>query len=175
MKNSLIITAVALVAALTPTLRAESTVTVSGVHNCCKSCESGITKAVGSVKNASASISGRNVTITVKNKSDSKKAVAALLGAGYFGTAEGVAEKSGSASSSSAAKETKKVKSVTVTGLHLCCQKCADAAQAAIKDVPGVTSNTIASKVSSFTVSGEFEPKALETALNTAGFNGKVK
>ena len=152
---------------------AESTVTVSGVHNCCKSCENGITNAVASVQNARATVSGRTVTITVKNKSDAKKAVAALADAGYYGKAEGVAEKPASASSSASAP--KMVKSATVSSVHMCCQKCVDAAEAAVKSVAGVTANTLKPKVTSFTVTGEFDVKALEAALNEAGFGGKVK
>ncbi len=173
MKHILQTTIGALLISLSTAHGAETTVTVTGVHNCCRSCENGITKAVGSVRNASASVSGGTVTITVKNKSDSKKAVAALLSAGYFGKTDASEQPATSTTSGSSAP--KMVKSASVSAIHLCCQKCADAAIKAVTAVPGVTGHTVKSKATTFDVTGEFDPKALAAALNGAGFNGKIK
>jgi copper chaperone CopZ len=59
--------------------------------------------------------------------------------------------------------------------VHLCCQKCADAATDAVKAVAGVTKYDIVSKAESFTVEGEFAKADLVAALNSAGFAGDIK
>jgi copper chaperone CopZ len=155
---------------LNPLAQAEVTVTLQGVHNCCKSCTNGITKAVTSVKEVTAAADGTTVTITAKSKSSAKKAVDALMAAGYYGTGADVQK---SSLSNSAA--TKKLTEATVSGAHLCCQKCANAMADAVKSVPGVTEHTVASKASTFTVKGEFTEADLIAAMNKAGFHGAVK
>ncbi|HEY2573620.1 MAG TPA: hypothetical protein VGH65_06115 [Verrucomicrobiaceae bacterium] len=164
MKTS-IITLVTMVAFAAGLRAADATVTLSGVHNCCKSCVKGIEKAVSSVKGATATCDGNNVTITAKNTTDSKKAVAALLNAGYFG--EGATTTAGTASEG-------KSKSVTVEGPHLCCGKCVDAFNKAIKEA-GATGSNAEKGSKSVTVDGETSPKEVLAALNKNGFNGKVK
>ncbi len=161
--------ALSLTLALSSTLRAE-TLTIQGVHNCCKSCEKGIAKALAAIPGATLTSSTKtSATVDVKNKSDGKKVIAALMEGGYYGTIEGTA------SPTKAEADDKKMTSATVTGVHLCCQKCATAAADAVKSVPGVTEQTIASKADSFEVKGEFSKQDLLAALNKAGFNGKVK
>lgn len=170
MKNSLLILSSLFLAS--SLFAAETTVTLSGVHNCCKGCTNGIVKAVTSVKDATATAEGKTVTITAKSKADAKKAVEALEAAGYYGTSD-AAEKASASTSSSASS--KKLKEATVSSVHLCCQKCANAMADAVKSVPGVTEHTVASKASTFTVKGEFTEAELVAALNKAGFAGTVK
>ncbi len=161
----------ALVLALSLSAQAES-LTISGIHNCCKGCENGIKKAVETVKGVTFTSSTKtSATVEVKGKSDTKKVLEALEDAGYYGKAEGGA----SETTTAYAKPDKQMKDATVSGLHLCCQKCADAAAKAVNSVAGVTGHTIESKAESFKVQGEFSQKALVTALNEAGFAGKVK
>lgn len=145
--------------------RAESTVVVEGVHNCCKGCANGITKAVSSVKDASAEIDGETVTITAKNSTGAKKALEALKGAGYYGKVEGEESKASD----------KVLKGATVSDVHLCCGKCVKAMAAAVESVPGVTGASIENKATSFTVEGEFKEGDLIAAMNKAGFHGSVK
>ncbi len=143
--------------------RAESSVTLTGVHNCCKSCTTGISKAVTSVAGATCTADKGNITITAKSDADAKKAVAALLDAGYFG--EGA--------TAGAASEVK-AKSVTVEGVHLCCGKCVTAFNKAATAI-GATKTDAVKGAKSVTVDGDISPKELLTALNKGGFNGKVK
>lgn len=156
--------------ALSATVRAEASATLTGVHNCCKSCANGITKAVGSVDGATAEVSGDKVTITAKNKTGLKKAIEALADGGYYGKEEGA-----ESTAAAPAADGKKVKSATVEGVHLCCAKCVKAVDAAVKAVAGVTGHTAESKAKSFTVEGEFSTAELAAALNKAGLNGKIK
>lgn len=147
---------------------AATTVTLEGVHNCCKGCTNGIVKAAEGLKDVEVTAEGKTVTITAKSKANAKKAVEAIMAAGYYGA--GAEE-----GSSSASKADKTLKEATVTGAHLCCQKCVNAMSEAVKSVPGVTEAEIVSKQSTFTVKGEFSEQALVAAMNKAGFHGSVK
>jgi copper chaperone CopZ len=158
--------------ALAAFARAETTVTMTGVHNCCKSCTNGIVKAGTSVgKDITVTAEGKTVTITTKKKTDAKKAVEAIIAAGYFGKVEGEEAES---KSTAAAKPEAKITKATVSGVHLCCQKCANAAIAAVKNVPGITKHDIVSKAESFTVEGEFTKAELTAALNAEGLGGAI-
>ncbi|MFM7604837.1 MAG: hypothetical protein ACKO8Z_06515 [Prosthecobacter sp.] len=157
--------------ALAAIAQAETTVTMTGVHNCCKSCTNGIVKAGTSAgKDITVAAEGKTVTITTKKKTDAKKAVEAIIAAGYFGKVEGEA----SSSKAAAAKAESKIMKATVTGVHLCCQKCANAAIAAVKNVSGITKHDIVSKAQSFTVEGEFTKAELAAALNAEGLAGTI-
>ena len=142
---------------------ADSTVTLKGVHNCCKSCANGITKAVTSVSGATVALDKSTITITAKSEADATKATAALLKAGYFG--EGAT--AGTASDA-------KVKSAKVSGVHLCCGKCVDAFNKAAK-AGGATKTDATKGAKTVTVEGDFSAKDLLAALNKEGFNGEVK
>lgn len=170
MKHTLLFITSAL---LTLSAAAETTVTMTGVHNCCKSCTNGIVKAGAGLKDVTITAEGKTVTIVAKQKSAAKKAVEAIIEAGYYGKVEG--DESSTAKSAAPAKAESKVAKATVTGVHLCCQKCADAATKAVKAVAGVSKYDIASKATSFTVEGDFSKADLTAALNDAGFAGKIE
>ena len=155
--------AVAALAAFTFPLHAESSVTLTGVHNCCKSCVKGIEKAITGA-GATAAVDGEEVVITASNEANVKKATEALLAAGYYGEGAELAP-----------VKDAKVKSATVGTVHLCCGKCVTAVETAVKSVAGVTSHTAEKNVETFTVEGDFSTKELAEALNKAGFNGTIK
>jgi copper chaperone CopZ len=151
-------------------VRAETTITLNGVHNCCKGCANGITKAATGLKDVTITAEGKTVTVTAKSKSNAKKAVEAIKNAGYYGTSDDAESASPTTSSAPA----KKLTEATVSGVHLCCQKCATALGDAVKSVSGVSEHTVVSKASSFTVKGEFTEADLIAAMNKAGFHGSV-
>lgn len=148
--------------------QAATTITLEGVHNCCKSCTNGITKAAASIKDVEVTAEGSTVTITAKTKMNAKKAVEAILDAGYYG-------KISDETFSPSIKADKKLTEAKVTGAHLCCQKCVDAMRKAVESVPGVQEAEIVSKQSTFTVKGEFSSQALLAAMNQAGFHGTLQ
>ena len=156
------------IAGLTGSVLADASLTLNGVHNCCGGCKNGITKAIESVKGATAAVEGETVTITAKNTPTAKKALEALMDAGYFGKGE-------DAEAPKTAASTRVLKGATVEGAHLCCGKCVKAVEQAVAKVKGVTGAQIESKASEFTVEGEFSEGDLIAALNEAGFHGKVK
>lgn len=162
--------------ALTASLRAETTITMTGLHNCCGSCAKGITKAgtsVGEGVTLDVPEKSGTITITSKKKGDAMKAAEAIIAAGYFGKVEGA--ESASKPATAAAKPEAKMTKATVSGVHLCCKKCEVAAADAVKTVAGITKSDIVAKATSFTVEGEFTKSELTAALNAAGFAGDIK
>lgn len=153
----------AALAAFTLTAQAESTITLTGVHNCCKGCAKGIDAAVTKA-GATSEIDDSTVKITAKTEADAKKAADALVAAGYFGDG-------------ATAPEVKdaKVKAATVSGVHLCCGKCVKAVEKAVKTVAGASSHTAEKGVDSFTVEGDFSTAELAAALNKQGLSGSIK
>ena len=153
------------VSAISMTAYADATLKLEGIHNCCKKCEKGIVDAVATVPGASAVATKTSVTITAKSDEDTKKAAAALVSAGYYGKG----------AEAPAAVDSAKTKSATVGGVHLCCPKCADAANKAASSVAGVTKSSATKGEKSFTVEGDFSKADLQAALLKAGFSGTIQ
>lgn len=148
---------------------AESKVTLSGVHNCCKSCTKGIEKAITGT-GATAAVEKENVTITAANDAGLQKATDALVAAGYTGASNNPAVKVNAGTAPDA-----KVSSLTISGTHLCCGKCVTGVEKAVLAVPGVKSHTAAKGAESFKVEGDFNGKDVMAALAKAGYTGKAK
>lgn len=162
--------------ALAAFAKAETTITMTGVHNCCKSCANGITNAASKLKDVTVTPEGKTVTIVAKKKTDAKKAAEAIIEAGYFGKIEGDESDTKTTSKpATASKPEAKMAKATVSGVHLCCQKCANAVTDAVKAVPGVSKYEVVSKAETFTVEGDFTKADLVAALNDAGFAGEIK
>ncbi|MDB6119360.1 MAG: putative metal-binding protein [Verrucomicrobiaceae bacterium] len=149
--------------ALTLSAQAEATIKLTGVHNCCGKCEKGIQAAVTKVEGASVVAEKDVVTITAKDEATAKKAEASLIAGGYAGK-ESVVPTVADA----------KVKSATVSGVHLCCGKCVTAVEKAVKSVAGATSHTATKGAESFKVEGDFSKAALSSALQKNGLSGAI-
>ena len=159
-------------AALAAFAQAESTVKLSDVHLCCKSCVKGVGTAIGTVSgaNAACDADAHTVTITAADDATAQKAVDALVAAGYYGKSENAAVK---VKSETGAKDAK-VSSLTVSDVHLCCPKCVKAVNAALGEVKGVASNNAEKNAKSFEIKGDFSPKEVFDALQKAGLTGKA-
>ena len=149
---------------------AETSVKLSGVHLCCNSCVKGVEQAVTKAKGVTAVCDkdASTVTLTAADAASAQKAVDALDKAGYFGKS---ADAAVSFKDNSGAKDGKAT-SLTVNGVHLCCDKCVKAVNAALGKVKGVSSNTAEKKATSFEVKGDFNPKEVFAALQAAGLTG---
>jgi copper chaperone CopZ len=149
------------------------TAKITNVHLCCTKCVTGVEKAVGTVEGAKAEADkdAGTVTITAPDKESAQKAADALIKAGYFGKCSDDTVK---IHAKTGAKG-EKVKSMTINGLHLCCDKCVKGVNEALKDVSGVTGNTAAKGAKSFEVTGDFTDKDVMDALQKAGLTGKVE
>jgi copper chaperone CopZ len=159
-------------AALAAFAQADTTVKLSGVHLCCKSCVKGVDKAVSTVSGATAASDSdaSTVTITAADAPTVQKAVDALIAAGYYGASDTADIK---VSSATGAKDGK-VSALTVSGVHLCCPKCVKAVNKALGEVAGVTSNNAEKNATSFEIKGDFNPKDVFAALQKAGLTGKA-
>ena len=159
-------------AALATFAKAETTVKLSNVHLCCNGCVTGAEKAVAKAHGVTAAVDkdAGTVTLTAADKAAVQSGVDALVAAGYFGKSDSADI---SVKDTSGAKDGK-VASLTVNDVHLCCDKCANAAKKALAKVKGVTGDTAAKKVTSFEVKGDFSPKDVFGALQAAGFTGKA-
>jgi len=160
------------VAADAPAPAAPYTVTLTDVHMCCGNCVKGAASAVSSLKDVSAvgDQAGKSIAVTAPDKATAQKAVDALTNKGFFG-------KSSSADikvNADTGAKTAKVSSLEISDLHLCCAKCVTAVNSVLSKVDGVTGNTAKPNAASFTVSGDFSPKAVMDALQKAGLTGKA-
>jgi copper chaperone CopZ len=169
-KLSLCILSLSLIAA--PSLFAEASVQLDGVHLCCKACVRGVQKAVATVEGATATgdQDAGTVVVTAADKKSLRKAVNAMARGGFYGTPQDASIKMRDISGAKG----KKMKSLTITGVHLCCNGCVYAVEDALETVDGVTGNTLEKKVESFQVTGNFNDKEVFAALNKAGFAGKA-
>jgi periplasmic mercuric ion binding protein len=160
------------IATLSLSALAESSVKLTGVHLCCASCVKGADKAVTSVSGATSETDkdAGSVTIKAADIATIQKSVDALVAAGYYGSASDSQVK---VKARSGAKKPN-VQSMTLTGVHLCCGKCVNAVNDSISKVAGVKANTAAKGVESFQVTGDFSPKEVVSALNKVGLTGKV-
>ena len=164
-----------IIAALALTLAAtgaDSTATISGVHLCCKSCVTGVEKAVSKVSDAKAEVDQDAGTVTLSGPDavTVQKAADALVAAGYFGKAS---EGSIKLANETGAKG-EKVKSLKVEGVHLCCGKCVKAVDKTTASVSGVKAHTAPKSAKSFEVTGDFNDKDLMTALQKEGLTGRI-
>jgi periplasmic mercuric ion binding protein len=151
---------------------ADTTAKISGVHLCCKSCITGVQKAVETVPGAKAEVDKDAGTVTLSggDASTVQKAADAMVKAGYFGSSSDAGIKM---DSSTGAKNAK-VQKLEVKNVHLCCPKCVKAVDTALNSVDGVKENTATKGAKSFDVTGDFNDQAVFTALQKEGLTGKA-
>ncbi len=171
MKTAIFSLAAAFAFALT-TSAADVSVKLSDVHICCHSCVDSANKVVSSVKGAKGDVSqdDETITITAADKATLQKTVDALTAAGFFGKSSDPSIK---VNAETGAKNVK-VKSVTISDLHLCCGSCVKAVDKVVKSVPGATSQNATKGAKTFEVTGDFNDKDLMDAFQKAGLTGKI-
>ena len=159
------------VAVASSTQAADVSVKLSDVHLCCQSCVKGVQAAVGKVQGATvkADKDEGTVSLTGPDKATVQKAVDALVAGGYFGRSSDASIK---VSANDGAKG-RKVQSLKVEGVHLCCGKCVSAVNDALGSIAGVKGNTATKNAETFTVTGDFNDKDVFTALQKEGLTGK--
>ena len=150
---------------------ADTKVTLSGVHLCCKGCVKGVAKAVNkSGGKASCDAKAGTVVIT-GDKGTIEKALEAIAKAGYYGKSD---NEDLSIASQGGAKD-EKVKSLTLSGAHLCCGKCVKAVAKAVGATDGASAHTAKKGSKTFDVTGNFNAQALIKALHDNGLHAFVK
>ena len=150
----------------------DATVKLSNVHLCCGSCVKGVDAAltkVEGVKAASDKDAG-TITLTAGDTATLQKAADALVKAGYFGKSSDPKIKMDATTGAKG----EKVKSLDVTGEHLCCPTCVNAVNEAVKSVSGVTDDNATKNAKTFSVTGDFDDKEVFAALQKIGLTGKA-
>ena len=150
---------------------AETKVTLSGVHLCCKGCVNGVTKAVKKA-GAMAACNAKAGSVVISGEKDS--VVAALKGvakAGYYGKSDN----KDLAIGCQGGAEDKKVKTLTLGGTHLCCGKCVKAVARAVSATDGADAHTAKKGSKTFEVTGDFNARAFIRALHDNGLHAFVK
>jgi copper chaperone CopZ len=142
------------------------------MHVCCPGCVSAIQKAAAKVPGVQckASEDDGNAVLTADSKEAVQKAVDEIAKAGFNGTPDNPQIKIEPVKTPDG-----KVQKLEIAHIHNCCGKCTAALKEAVKDVPGVTSNTIESKKTSFVVEGDFSAADVVNSLMKAGFYPEIK
>jgi mercuric ion binding protein len=148
-------------------------VEVKNTHLCCNRCVT----VVGQILQKVDGVAGKcdrdagTIAITAKDKESAQKAVDALAAGGFHGTVDSkevtIKDDSGATKG--------KVKSLTLTGIHNCCNACNEKINSALGKVKGVSGNTAKSRSDTFDVTGDFDAEEVVKTLNAAGFHVKVK
>lgn len=151
----------------------ETQVQLKGVHLCCGGCTDAVAAAVESVPGATCQCHMENgtVTLTAIDHDVAQKALDAIADAGLHG------ETGDEHLAMRAERDIPpgKVRRLTVSGIHNCCEPCYEAIKGAIDTVEGVTGDTSGPERTSFEVTGNFSAAELVRALNKAGFHAKVE
>jgi mercuric ion binding protein len=156
---------------LVPVRSAEVTLTLKRIHMCCEGCAEEVTeilKKVEGVSGVSTNEKTTSATFTARDASVAQQALDALAAGGFHGDpgdTKGIAFKNDSGVKPGL------VKRLTVTGFHNTCGGCVKSFRDAIRGVKGVTGDNAKAKVTTATVTGEFDAAALVKAINDAGFH----
>ena len=144
MKKGNIVSILMVVALILPGFAtASTTVTLKGVHLCCKGCVTGAVNAAkkGGASNATAKPQQRQVIIEAADVATANKAVQAVAAAGYYGKSDNPK------AAIAAGVEDVKVTSANVSGVHLCCGKCVRAVDKAVENLKGASGHTAEKKL----------------------------
>jgi copper chaperone CopZ len=152
--------------------KAEVKVTLTDMHICCMGCQTAIEKAVAKVPEAKCKVDAdsESALIAASNMESLQKAVDEVMKAGFAGKPDNKEIRIAPIKVSD-----EKVAKLEIAHVHNCCAKCTDALKDALKEVKGVTSNTLANKKTSFVVEGDFAPSDVVKALVKAGFYPELK
>lgn len=151
----------------------EAKVELTGVHLCCQGCVAAVEDAVANVPGAHCRchMNDGTVTITATNAGAAQQALDAIAAAGLYGHSDNrdlVMRPVGSIPRG-------RVNRLRLSGIHNCCDPCADAIMRAVASVEGVTGANIEPGVPEFEVTGSFDAAALIHALNSAGFSARAE
>ena len=102
---------------------------------------------------------------------EGRKALEAVAKAGYYGKSD---NKDLAISCQGGAKD-EKVKSITLSGAHLCCGKCVKAVARAVSATDGADAHTAKKGSKTFEVTGDFNAQTFIRALHDNGLHAFVK
>ncbi len=154
------------------------TITLSGVHLCCKDCEEAVLKISANEKTpVPAGVTFTpdrkegTIVITAPSGKDAQAALRGVMAAGFYGKSDNEAVKIADLKPDDFTAGT-----MVVRGSHLCCGGCVKAFAKAVESVEGVDSHEAKTGAASVVVKGEnFKPSEVMQALREAGFGGSFQ
>ena len=144
------------------------------VHMCCDGCSSeveDILQKVPGIKAVSCEQEANTAQFTANNAAAAQKALDELASKGFHGATGSTAY----AFKNDSGVKRGKVTSLTLTDFHNSCGGCVVSFRKAIKNVEGVTGDNLKSKVTTCTITGNFDAAQLVEAINEGGFHVHVK
>jgi len=172
MPRSIALSAILALLLIAGTAIAETKVTVSETHLCCRQCLTavdGVLKGVSGVTYKSDQ-GAKTIAIVADSDASAQKAIDALADAGFYGKLDNQAVKFKPITSGDAA-----IEKLEVSGVHNCCGQCTMSIKKAVTGVSGVSSTDVKARESSFAVEGKFKPGDVIKALLDDGFYVQVK
>ena len=162
---------VALLVAM-PVAQAETKVTISKTHLCCKACVDAVDKALADMKDVKheSNQSDGTIKLTAENDEVAQKAIDILAKTGFHGKLDNDKLKY-----KPVAAPKGKVMRLDLEGIHNCCGACTKSIKKAVAQVAGVKSDSAKAKESSMVVEGDFVATEVIDALLNAGFHVQVK
>jgi periplasmic mercuric ion binding protein len=172
MRRIIVLVGVAALFLLSRSAAAETKVTVSDTHLCCRQCVQAVDatlKDMPGVKHT-ANQGAKTIEIVADSDEAAQKAIDALATAGFYGKLNNDKLKYKPVAADDAS-----VEKLEVSGLHNCCGQCTTAIKKAVSSVSGVKEPTLKARETSFAVEGKFKPGEVVKALLDAGFYVQVK
>ncbi len=161
----------ACVAAVAGMVLPDVSVEVKNVHLCCPACEKAIGKILEDAKvKGTCSKDTRMVSFTAADNAAAQKVLDALSAAGFHGDTG----KADLKMKDDSGAKPGKVASMSFKGIHNCCPMCQKAIKEVLTKVEGVKGDDVKPRVTTFTVTGDFEPTKVVMALNAAGYHVMV-
>jgi copper chaperone CopZ len=147
------------------------TIKLHEMHLCCSACGRRVEELVAEMEGVKVDVDRKEgiVTLDAPGKKAAQDAVNAMADAGFYGKSD-----SHDIDFKGKGAKAEKIKSATVTGVHLCCKGCVTAADKAITSVEGVEEHTAKSKAESFVITGDFSPSEVLRNLRKAGLNATI-
>ena len=155
-----------------PVAQAETKVTISKTHLCCKACVVAVEKALADVKGVKHESNQTDGTIklTADNDEIAQKAIDVLAKTGFHGKLDNDKLKYKQVEAPKG-----KVVRLELEGVHNCCGACTKAIKQAVAGVAGVKSDSAKAKESTFVVEGDFVAAEVIDSLLNVGFHVQVK
>ena len=154
------------------------TITLSGVHLCCKDCEEAVLKIPANEKSpipAGVTLTPDRkegtIVIAAPSGKDAQAALRGVIAAGLYGKSDNEAVKIADLKSDEFTAST-----MVLRDVHLCCGGCVKALAKAVESVDGVKSQDAKTGSTRVTVTGkDFKTYEVMQALREAGFGGSFQ
>lgn len=154
------------------------TITLSGVHLCCKDCEEAVLKIPANEKapipagvTFTPDRKEGTIVIAAPSGKDAQAALRGVIAAGFYGKSDNEAVKIADLKPEEFTAST-----MVLRDVHLCCGGCVKALAKAVESVDGVKSQNAKTGSTSVTVTGEdFKTYEVMQALREAGFGGSFQ